>query len=190
MEKRSKPHEKRKRSSRKIWCILLCLLLTLLPFGAAAQEPDGGTVCETTSGQETYAAEEAAGEPTPDAAGQAPEEDGPEITATSAILMDAKTGTVLFEKNAKEPLPPASVTKVMSMLLVMEAVDSGQISLEDEVTISERAAEMGGSQLYMEPGETHSVGELMKGVAMASANDGCVAFHFQRIGEKRRWPAS
>lgn len=97
------------------------------------------------------------------------------ITAKGAILIDRKTGTVLYEKNAHDPLPMASVTKVMSMLLVMEAVEQGKISLEDMVTISDRAAEMGGSQLFMEPGEQHTVAELMKGVAMASANDGCVA---------------
>ena len=89
--------------------------------------------------------------------------------------MDASTGKVLFQQDAHKELPPASVTKVMTMLLVMEAVDSGKISLDDTVTISERAASMGGSQMYMEVGETHTVAELMEGVAMASANDGCVA---------------
>lgn len=98
-----------------------------------------------------------------------------EIAAKGAVLIDADTGKVLFRQNAHEELPLASVTKVMTMLLVMEAVDSGKISLDDEVTISERAASMGGSQMYMETGETHKVEELLKGVAMASANDGCVA---------------
>ena len=97
------------------------------------------------------------------------------VEAKGAILIDAETGEVLFQQDAHKELPLASVTKVMTMLLVMEAVDDGKITLEDEITISERAAQMGGSQMYMEPGETHTVTELMKGVAMASANDGCVA---------------
>lgn len=98
-----------------------------------------------------------------------------EVAAKAAILIDADTGKVLYQKNSHEELPLASVTKVMTMLLVMEEVGNGKIKLTDEVTISERAASMGGSQMYMEVGETHTVEELLKGVAMASANDGCVA---------------
>jgi len=98
-----------------------------------------------------------------------------ESDAKSLILIEAKTGTVLYEKNADQALPPASVTKVMSMLLVMEAVDSGKIRLEDTVTVSEYAANMGGSQVYLEPGETFSVHELLKCVVVSSANDACVA---------------
>lgn len=98
-----------------------------------------------------------------------------EVAAKGAVLIEADTGEVLFQQDCHEELPLASVTKVMTMLLVMEAVDEGKITLEDEVTISERAASMGGSQMYMEFGETHTVEELMRGVAMASANDGCVA---------------
>ncbi len=98
-----------------------------------------------------------------------------EVAAKAAVLIDADTGSVLFQQNAHEELPLASVTKVMTMLLVMDSVDSGKITLDDEVTISQRAASMGGSQMYMEAGETHTVSELLKGVAMASANDGCVA---------------
>lgn len=98
-----------------------------------------------------------------------------EVAAKAAILIDADTGKVLFQKNSHEELPLASVTKIMTMLLVMEDVENGKISLADKVTISERAASMGGSQMYMEVGETHTVEELLKGVAMASANDGCVA---------------
>lgn len=97
------------------------------------------------------------------------------IEAKGAVLIDAESGEVLFEQDSHKELPPASVTKVMTMLLVMEAVDDGRVTLDDEVTISERAASMGGSQMYMEAGEKHKVRELMEGVAMASANDGCVA---------------
>jgi len=99
----------------------------------------------------------------------------PEIEAKAAILIDGNSGSVLFAQNEKEHLPPASVTKVMTLLLIFEACDSGEISLDDEVTISENAAGMGGSQMYMEAGEQHTVEELIKGVIMVSANDGCVA---------------
>ncbi len=98
-----------------------------------------------------------------------------EVAAKGAVLVDADTGKVLFQQNAHEELPLASVTKVMTMLLVMDSVEKGKISLDDQVTISEKAASMGGSQMFMEVGEKHTVQELLKGVAMASANDGCVA---------------
>ena len=101
--------------------------------------------------------------------------DSRSVEARSAVLIDADSGTVLYEKNPGEELPPASVTKVMTMLLAMEAIDDGRISSEDEVTISENAAGMGGSQLYMEAGETHTVSELLTGISMVSANDACVA---------------
>lgn len=97
------------------------------------------------------------------------------VNAKSALLMDAGTGTVLYAYNAGEKRPPASVTKIMTMLLVLEAVDSGKISLDDTVTVSANAAGMGGSQMYMEEGEQHTLEEILKGVAMVSANDGCVA---------------
>ena len=106
----------------------------------------------------------------------AEEEKAPfEVEAKGAVMVDADTGQVLFQQDAHDELPLASVTKIMTMLLVMEAVDDGKIDLTDEVTISQRAASMGGSQMYMEAGEAHTVEELLKGVAMASANDGCVA---------------
>lgn len=95
--------------------------------------------------------------------------------ARSAILLDADTGTVLYEKNSDESLPPASVTKIMTMLLIMEALDQGKISLDDSVRISEHAASMGGSQIYLEPGETMVLRDLLKAVAVGSANDASVA---------------
>lgn len=97
------------------------------------------------------------------------------IAATSAILTDAASGRVLFSQNPNKKLPPASVTKVMTMLLICEAIDSGRISLSDKVTISDRAAGMGGSQMYMEPGEVHTLDELLTGISMVSANDACAA---------------
>lgn len=97
------------------------------------------------------------------------------IDCKSAILMESSTGRVLYEKNADEALPPASVTKIMTLLLVVEAVDEGKIALTDEVTVSEYAASMGGSQVFLEAGESMTVEEMIKCVVIASANDCAVA---------------
>lgn len=97
------------------------------------------------------------------------------ISSKSAILMDVASGQILYEKDSHEKLPPASVTKVMTMLLICEALDSGKIKIDDQVQISENAASMGGSQIFLEPGESQKVDDLLKGIAVASANDGCVA---------------
>ena len=94
-----------------------------------------------------------------------------EVAGKSAVLMDAATGTVLYEKNAHEQLAPASVTKVMTLLLIMEAVDSGKIGWEDTVTASEAAAAKGGSQVYLKAGETMTVTDMVKSIAVSSAND-------------------
>ena len=94
-----------------------------------------------------------------------------DIKGKSAFLMDAATGTVLYEKNAHEPLAPASVTKVMTMLLIMEAIDAGKIGWDDTVTASESAAAKGGSQIYLKVGETMSVSDMVKSIAVSSAND-------------------
>ncbi len=98
-----------------------------------------------------------------------------EISAPSAILTEKVTGEVIYEKNAHEKLPPASVTKVMTMLLIVEAIERGDISLEDTVTASERAASFGGSCVYLEQGEKMSVGEMLKCICVVSANDCAVA---------------
>ena len=100
---------------------------------------------------------------------------GPEVSAPSAILMEASTGEVIYEKDADTPRPPASVTKVMTMLLIFDALAEGKIKAEDEVTTSEYAASMGGSQVFLEPGETQSVDTMLKCISVASANDACVA---------------
>jgi len=94
---------------------------------------------------------------------------------TSAILIEKETGKVLFEQNADEALPPASVTKIMTLLLVMEAIESKKITLDDMVTASAHACSMGGSQIYLEEGETMSVEDMIKSVVIASANDAAVA---------------
>ena len=94
-----------------------------------------------------------------------------EVPGKSALLMDVATGTVLYESNAHEKLAPASVTKVMTMLLIMEAIDSGRIGWNDTVTASEAAAAKGGSQVYLKVGETMTVAEMVKSIAVSSAND-------------------
>lgn len=97
------------------------------------------------------------------------------VEAKSALLMEPLTGKVIFEKNSHEKLPPASVTKVMTMLLAMEAVDSGKIKLTDKVTTSENAKKMGGSTMLLDAGEVRTVEELLKGIAIASGNDAAVS---------------
>ena len=97
------------------------------------------------------------------------------LNAKSAILMEESTGNILYESNPDERLPIASVTKVMTMLLIMEAVDSGKISLDDMVTVSENAMSYCGSTMFLETGEQLTVNDMLKGIAVASANDGCVA---------------
>lgn len=98
-----------------------------------------------------------------------------DVAGKSALLMDMTTGNVLYEKNAHQRLAPASVTKVMTMLLVMEAIDSGKIGWEDSVTVSETAAAKGGSQIYLKVGENMTVTDMLKSVAVSSANDAACA---------------
>ena len=102
-------------------------------------------------------------------------DDVPDIPAASALLCEVSTGTVLFEKNSAEKRSPASITKIMTMLLTVEAVESGKISLNDTVTASEHACSMGGSQIWLEKGETMVLSDLLKSVAVGSANDAAVA---------------
>ncbi len=136
---------------KKIFVILLAVLL--LCMGTVGVHAETMPIAENTT------------------AGQG----GLSLQCRSAILMDAATGQVLYEQNADEALPPASVTKVMTLLLVMEAVDGGKIALTDMVNVSAKAASMGGSQVYLKEGETMSVEEMLKCVVIASANDCAVA---------------
>lgn len=99
----------------------------------------------------------------------------PVVDVPCAILMEKETGTILFEQNAREKREPASVTKIMTMLLVMEAIDSGRLNYDDIVTVSAHAASMGGSQTWMKEHEKMTVRDMLKAVAVVSANDGSVA---------------
>lgn len=112
-----------------------------------------------------------------------------EVAGKSALLMDAATGTVLYEKNAHEPLAPASVTKVMTMLLIMEAIDSGKIGWNDTVTASETAAAKGGSQIYLKVGETMTVSDMVKSIAVSSANDCACAMAEYLAGSEQAFVA-
>lgn len=146
---------------------ILAFLLSLT-IGWSLAVP--GAICAKAAGETTG---ETAGETTGEAADGTVE--GPSVSAPSVILMEVSTGTVLYEKDADTPRPPASVTKVMTMLLIFDALETGKINLTDEVTVSEFAASMGGSQVYLEPGETQTVETMLKCISVASANDACVA---------------
>ncbi len=145
--------------------LMVFLMISMMPFAVCAE--DEALIDVVSSAEETVPTIL----PTSITGGAV----GMTVDAKSAILIDAGSGTVLFEQNSHDRLPPASVTKVMTMLLIMEAIERGQMSLEDVVTISERAASMGGSQMYMEPGEQQKLETLMIGIAVCSANDACVA---------------
>ena len=158
---------------KKIVAVCLCLLFLVQSapeiFAAEVAEEQENTGNAGESEEDVRG--ENAGENEEDVRG----ESGLEISAPSAILMEASTGQVVYEKNPDEERPPASVTKIMTLLLIFDALETGQISLEDTVTTSEYAASMGGSQVFLEPGETQTVDTLIKCIAVASANDACVA---------------
>ena len=112
-----------------------------------------------------------------------------DIKAKSAILMEVNTGEILYEMNSDEQLPPASITKIMSLLLVMEAIDHGEMSVEDVIAASEHACSMGGSQIWLEPGESMTVDNLLKAAVIASANDATVALGEQIAGSEEAFVA-
>lgn len=107
--------------------------------------------------------------------------------ASSAILMEKDTGEIIFEKNSEKELPPASMTKVMTMLLIMEALDKGKIKYDDKVRTSEKAASMGGSQVFLEPGEEMTVEEMLKAISIASGNDASVAMAEHLAGSEEQF---
>lgn len=112
-----------------------------------------------------------------------------ELDSPSVVLMEGSTGTILFEKNKDEKLKPASVTKIMTLFLIFEAIDSGQIGLMDDVTVSEHAASMGGSQVYLEPYEVQNVDTMIKCISIASANDASVAMADHIAGSEEEFVA-
>lgn len=98
------------------------------------------------------------------------------VSAPSALLMEVSTGTVLYEKNSHEILRPASITKIMTLILIFDAIANNQITLNDTVTVSEYASSMGGSQVFLEAGETQTVDTMIKCISVASANDACASY--------------
>lgn len=111
------------------------------------------------------------------------------LNSSSAVLIEGSTGTILFEKNKDEKLKPASITKIMTLLLIYEALDSEQIRLMDDVTVSEHAASMGGSQVYLEPYEVQNVETMIKCISIASANDASVAMAEHIAGSEEEFVA-
>lgn len=161
----------------KRWiAILLMICLT-----AGAWVPGRAYAGEDTASADSVGTEDsteakdstAAREESPDSSGNGTVDLG--ITATACVLMEASTGTVLYEKNADEQLSPASITKIMTLILIFEALDEGRISLQDEVTTSAYAKSMGGSQVFLEEGEKQTVETLIKCIVVASGNDASVA---------------
>lgn len=151
-------------------CILSFLLsftllfTPLLPSSPSGTEGETGTQNETgteagtQAGAETPAAEELS------------------VSAPSVVLMEASTGQVIYEKEPDMLRHPASITKIMTMILIFDALQEGKISLDDTVTVSEYAASMGGSQVFLEAGETQTVDTMLKCISVASANDACAAY--------------
>lgn len=151
---------------KKIIALLVCLVLT---FGMSVSAAEGAVTvsseCDISDIEvpiETSANNAAIGQTI-------------EIKAKSAILMEPNTGNILYESNSDEVLAPASITKIMSLLLVMEAIDKGMFDLETVISASEHACSMGGSQIWLEPGESMTVDDLLKAAVVASANDATVA---------------
>ena len=112
-----------------------------------------------------------------------------QLSSPSVVLMEGSTGKVIFEKNKDERLKPASITKIMTLLLIFDAIDSGQIKLTDQVSVSEHAASMGGSQVFLEPNETQDVNTMIKCISIASANDACVAMAEYIAGSEEEFVA-
>ncbi len=171
--------KKQRKTGKRIWAgralagILSAFLFTeaLLPSGRTVSVLAGGISEEEASALTTgNDIESPAGETVPVTAVEELQ-----ISSESVILMEMGSGTVIAEKDADKTRPIASVTKIMTLLLIAEAVDSGKLKLTDTVTVSDYAASMGGSQVFLEPGETQDVETMMKCISIASANDACVA---------------
>ena len=148
---------------KKILAVFMCctLLVPIVAMADTAEIPSENITTEYLSDDLL--------EPYSDASAEA--ETVLDLNAKSAVLMEKSTGRVLYEQNPHERLAPASITKIMSLLLIMEALDSGKITLDDTVSASEHAVSMGGSQIWLEVGETMTVNELLKAVAIGSAKD-------------------
>ena len=161
-----------------VW--LSCLILLTQPVFAQSEKliilnTNTGQNTDADTGQNAGAGEQNSSDTTENTDNVNTQQTGNvDISAPSALLMEASTGQVIYEKDADSKRPPASVTKVMTLLLIFDALQEGKIHLEDEVITSEYAASMGGSQVFLEPGEVQTVETLIKCISVASANDACV----------------
>lgn len=162
-----------KRVQSFILSMVLLLSCLYIPVDVMAEEEQGESSAQEQTAEE--GTEKTAEQEQAEAEDAEQTQPAVEISAPSAVLMEASTGTVIFEKDSDTARPPASVTKIMTMLLIFDALEEGSIGLDDEVTTSEYAASMGGSQVFLEPGETQTVDTMLKCIAVASANDACVA---------------
>lgn len=164
------------KSVKRIFATVVCAIFLSSGLFVFASEGQGGPpdiIVDTESG-ESAAELLSQQKPAWMAASTAPTDASAlNIGGKSAVLMDLSSGKILFEKNSHEKLPIASVTKVMTLLLIMEAIDSGKLKYTDNITCSEVAMSMGGSQIWLEVGETMTVDELLKAIAVVSANDAC-----------------
>ena len=155
---------------------VLAVLLAAVMCVNAAAEAASAWLMETEAGEDAEALITAADAEKWKQTATVPENaSGLTVGGKGSILVEMDTGTVLFSQNADTPLPIASVTKIMTMLLIMEAIDDGRLAYTDVVTCSETAAAYGGSQIWLEPGETMTVDDLLKAIAVVSANDACAA---------------
>ena len=155
---------KRKKILRRILTSLLAFLVSLFCAFSTVAEESVVPILETDEGSTAVSVSDLG------------VEDGSlNLNCKSVVLMEVTTGAILYKQNAEEALPPASVTKIMTLLLVMEAVDAGTVRLDDIVTVSPNAASMGGSQVYLKEGEQMTLEDMLKSVVIASANDAAVA---------------
>lgn len=157
---------------KKIFAFLLCVVLfctNASHMEIIAQNAATAATQDTTTND--------AAQDTADSAAPSDTADNPNlnITSASAVLIEGSTGSILYEKNKDEQRFPASITKIMTLVLIFEALDAGKFKLEDKVSVSEHAASMGGSQVYLEPNETQTAENMIKCITIASANDACVA---------------
>ena len=158
----------KRRTRNIVWSLLMILALLAAPLKVIAAEQNGESSDKQqneTTEQKTEETEETAPEMTTDLG----------LASPSVLLMEAQTGTVLYEKNASEQRSPASITKIMTLLLIFEELEKGTLQLTDEVTTSAHARSMGGSQVFLEEGEKQTVETMIKCIVVASGNDASVA---------------
>ncbi len=150
---------------RCILSLLLSITLLFTPLLPSSPPGDGSdAAAQNETGTESQTETEV------------PNAEGISVSAPSVVLMEASTGQVVYEKEPDMLRHPASITKIMTLILIFDALQEGKISLDDTVTVSEYAASMGGSQVFLEPGETQTVDTMIKCISVASANDACAAY--------------